>query len=183
MCDYRLKLRLVDLARQKLGFIGNEVVEAGSHARNRRAVVVDHSEAKADGEKKARDSVELERLFATCSGQCRLYAVPDDEDGGEHAKEVLSHRVEETEILREQVVDCLKDVLQEVILHGSAPSTWDHSLRTLRHAEVLQRIGECAGDLCHISGQAGLPGNIGIYGACGGIALLFGDDCLLFKKG
>src|ERR1700722_1512514 len=122
MCDYGLKLRLVDLARQKLRFIGNEVVEAGSHARNRRAVVIDHSEAKTDGEQKAGEVVELEGLFATCSRQSRLCAVPNDEDGGEHAEEVLSHSVEEAEVLREQVVDCLKDVLQEVSLHGSAPS-------------------------------------------------------------
>src|SRR5882724_1018692 len=183
MCDYRLKLRLVDLARQKLRFVGNEVVEAGSHARNRRAVVIDHSEAKTDGEQEVREVVELEGLLAACGGQSRLRAVPDDEDCGEHAEKVLSHGVEEVEILREQVVDCLKDVLQEVILHGSAPSTWDHSLRTLRHAEVLQRIGECAGDLGHISGQAGLPRNIGVYGAGGGIALLLGDDGLLFEKG
>src|SRR5580704_4357944 len=131
MCDYRLKLRLVDLARQKLRFIGNEVVEAGSHARNRRAVVVDHSESKTDGEQEAREVVELEGLLAACGGQSRLYAVPDDEDGCEHAEEVLSHSVEEAEVLREQVVDCMKDVLQEVSLHCSAPSTWDHGLPML----------------------------------------------------
>src|SRR5260370_833567 len=131
MCDYGLELRLVDLARQKLRFIGNEVVEAGPHARNRSAVVVDHREAKTDGEQEAREVIELKRLLAACGGQGRLDAVPDDENGGEHAEEVLSHSVEEAEILREQVVDCLKDVLQEVSLHGSAPSTWGHSLRTL----------------------------------------------------
>src|ERR1700676_4454802 len=131
MRDYRLKLRLVDLARQKLRFIGNEVVEAGSHARNRRAVVIDHGEAKTDGEEEAREVVELEGLLAACGGQSRLYPVPDDEDRGEHTEEVLSHSVEEAEVLREQVVDCLKDVLQEVSLHGSAPSTWDHRLRML----------------------------------------------------
>src|SRR6266481_1045135 len=133
MCDYRLKLRLVDLARQKLRFIGNEVVEACSHARNRCAVVIDHSESETDGEEEAREIVELKGLLTTCGGEGRLYPVPDDEDCGEHAEEVLSHSVEEAEILREQVVDCLKDVLQEVSLHGSAPSMWDHSLRALRH--------------------------------------------------
>src|SRR5258708_16475636 len=89
-------------------------MEAGSHAGNRRAVVVDHREAKTDGEEEAREVVELKGLLAACGGQSRLYAVPDDEDGGEHAEGVLAHGVEEAEVLREQVVDRLKDVLHPV---------------------------------------------------------------------
>src|SRR6266478_2760603 len=115
--DDVLQLRLVDPARQKLCFVGDEVVEAGSYAGNRRAVVVDHGEAKTDGEEETREVVELKGLLAACGGQSRLYAVPDDEDGCEHTKKVLAHGVEEAEVLREQVVDRLKDVLQEVSLH------------------------------------------------------------------
>src|SRR5260370_40741702 len=51
-----------------------------------------------------------------------------------------------------------------------------------RHAEVFERIGNGACDLAHISGQAGLPGNIGVDGVGGGVALLLGDDGLLFEK-
>src|SRR5437899_3153059 len=103
MCDYGLELRLVDLARQKLRFVGDEFVKAGSHTWNGRAVVVDHSESETDGEEEASEIVELKGLLATCGGQGRLYPVPDDEDRGEHAEEVLSHSVEEAEILRKQV--------------------------------------------------------------------------------
>src|SRR5258707_2397501 len=51
-----------------------------------------------------------------------------------------------------------------------------------RHAEVLQRIGDGAGDLVHISGEAGLPRNIGVDGGGSGVALLLGDDGLVFEK-
>src|SRR5260370_30416560 len=100
MRDDIVKLRLGDAARQKLGFIGDEIVEAGSHAGNRRVVVVDHGEAKTDGEQEACEVVELKGLLAACCGQGRLYAVPDDEDGGEHAEEGLAHGVAEAEVLR-----------------------------------------------------------------------------------
>src|SRR5713101_2976661 len=131
MRDYCLELRLIDFARQELRFVGDEFVEAGSHTRNRRAVIVDHSESETDREEEAHEIVEVEGLFTACGGQSRLHSVPGDEDGCEHAEEVLAHCVKEAEILREQIVDCLKDVLQEVSLHGSAPSTWDGALRTL----------------------------------------------------
>src|SRR6266403_541691 len=65
---------------------------------------------------------------------------------------------------------------------GSAPSTWVTVSASSRHAEVLQRIGDGAGDLAHICGQARLPGNIGVDGVGGGVALLLGDDGLLFEK-
>ena len=69
MCDDRLQLGLVDLVGQKLRFIGNEVVEAGSHARNGRAVVIDHRKAKADGQQKAREVVEVEGMLAASCGE------------------------------------------------------------------------------------------------------------------
>ena len=62
-------------------------------------------------------------VLAAGGGEGRFHSVPDDQDGGERAEEILAHRVEEAEILREQIVDGLKDELQEIGLHGSAPST------------------------------------------------------------
>ena len=89
------------------------------------AVVVDHREAEADGEEQARRSCRNGRCLAAGGGECGFDAVPDDEDGGEHAEEVLAHGVEEAEVLREQVVDGLKDELQEIgSACRSAPSTW-----------------------------------------------------------
>ena len=61
LCDHGLELGLVDLARQELRFIGDEIVEADAHAGNRRAVVVDHREAETDGQQQAGEIVEMER--------------------------------------------------------------------------------------------------------------------------
>ena len=44
-----LELSLVDLARQKLRFIRDEIVEADPNAGNGCVVIVDHRKAKADG--------------------------------------------------------------------------------------------------------------------------------------
>src|SRR6266478_6621010 len=46
-----------------------------------------------------------------------LHPIPGNEDGREHAEDVLTHRVEEAEILRKQVIDRLIDELQKVSLH------------------------------------------------------------------
>src|SRR5258708_23749812 len=92
-------------------------MEAGSHAGNGSAVGSDHGEGKTDGEEQAREVVEVKGMLAASGGEGRLYAVPGDENGREHSEEVLAHGVEEAEILREQVVDRLKDELQEVSLH------------------------------------------------------------------
>ena len=54
---------------------------------------------------------------AARGGERHLHSVPGDKDGGEHAKEILAHGVEEAEILREHVVDGLIDELQKVSLH------------------------------------------------------------------
>ena len=51
-----------------------------------------------------------------------------------------------------------------------------------RHAEVLKRIGDRAGHLRHVCGEAGLALDIGIDGVGGCLALLFGEDGLLFEK-
>src|ERR1700694_2143664 len=92
-------------------------MKAGSHAGNGTAVVIDHGEAKTDGEQQAREVVELERMLAAGGREGRPDAVPSDEDGREAPAQVLAHGVKQAEVLREQVVDRLKDVLQEVSLH------------------------------------------------------------------
>jgi len=53
-------------------------------------------------------------------------------------KQVLTHGVEEAEVLREQMVDGLKDELQEVVLHRVGSFTWDQVFPRSRHAEVFQ---------------------------------------------
>ncbi len=63
--------------------------------------------------------IEMKRTAATSGGESGLRAVPDDKNSREHAEQVLAHGVEEVEVLREQAVDGLKDVLQEIVLHGS----------------------------------------------------------------
>src|SRR5580700_6975636 len=97
-------------------------MEAHANPWNRCAVVVDHGKTEADGEKEAREVVEMERVLASRCGKRRLDAVPSDEDRGERAEKVLPHGVEEAEILREQVVDRLKDELEKIRLHGLGSS-------------------------------------------------------------
>src|SRR6266436_5241243 len=60
----------------------------------------------------------MEGVLAAGGRQSRLDPIPGHQDGGEHAEEVLAHGVEEAEVLRQQVVDRLKDELQKVGLHG-----------------------------------------------------------------
>jgi hypothetical protein len=92
-------------------------VKARSDAWDWIAVIVDHGEAEADGEEQAGKIIEVERIFPTRGGQSGFDPVPNDEDGGKRAKQVLAHGVEETEVLGKQSVDGLKDVLQIVGLH------------------------------------------------------------------
>src|SRR3984885_1289097 len=112
--DHCLQLGLIDLARQKLRLVGDEVVETDSDAGDGRAVVIDHREAKADGEKQTRKMVELEGRPAARGGESGLDSEPSDKDCGERSEKILAHRVEEAEVLGEQIVDRLKDVLQEI---------------------------------------------------------------------
>jgi len=43
--------------------------------------------------------VEMKGMFAARRGESGLDAVPDNEDGREHAEQVLTHGVEEAEVL------------------------------------------------------------------------------------
>ena len=61
--------------------------------------------------------IELERRPAAGGGKRRLDSKPSHEDGGERAEKILAHGVEEAEVLGEQIVDRLKDVLEEIGLH------------------------------------------------------------------
>src|SRR5208337_3088455 len=115
--NHCLELGLIDLARQKLGLVGDEVVEAGSDAGNRCVVVVDHREAKADGQQQARKIIEMERMLAAGGGKSGFDAVPSDKNGSERTKQILAHSVEETEVLGKQGGDGLEDKLQIVSLH------------------------------------------------------------------
>src|SRR5208282_4351972 len=67
--DHCLELRLIDLRREKLCFIRDEVMEADADAGDGRAVIIDHREAKADGQKQARKMIELERGPARGRGE------------------------------------------------------------------------------------------------------------------
>src|SRR6516164_5982711 len=60
-----LEFGLIDCVGQKLGLVGNEVMETGPHTRNGRAVVIDHREAKADSQKKTCEVVEVEEVSAS----------------------------------------------------------------------------------------------------------------------
>src|SRR6476661_2686013 len=51
---------------------------------------------------------------------------------------------------------------------GSAPSDDE---KQLRHAEVLQRVGQSTGNPAHVSGQVGATADVGIDGVGGGFAL------------
>src|ERR1700735_2652037 len=117
LADNVLKLGLIDLARQKLRLVGHEIVEARADAWKGSAVVVDHREAKTDGEQQARKMIELERRPSAGRGERGLDSNPSNQNGGERAEQVLAHGVEEAEVLGEQVVDRLKDVLEEIGLH------------------------------------------------------------------
>src|SRR6266851_5239691 len=104
-------------------------MEARAHARYWCAVVVDHGKAETDREQQTRKMIEMKRTAATSGGESGLRAVPDNENGREHAKQVLAHGVEEAEVLHEQVVDGLKDILQEIVLHGSG--SFDGRVKTV----------------------------------------------------
>src|SRR5438046_3568533 len=84
-------------------------MESGSDAGNRVAVVVGHSKAKADGQKKRGKAIELKKGFAAGRGQSGLHSMPNHKNRGEGTEQVLSHGIEEAEILGEQVVDGPKD--------------------------------------------------------------------------
>src|ERR1043166_3065029 len=54
----------------------------------------------------------------------------------------------------------------------------------LRHAEVLQGIGQSAGQLIHVAGEGGVPRDVGVDAVGGHLALLLRrDDLLLEKRG
>src|ERR1700704_6641679 len=55
-------------------------------------------------------------------------------------------------------------------------------MEELRHAEVLQRVGQGGGDLRHVPGKAGTAADVGVDGVGCGFAVLLGQDGLLFKK-
>ena len=120
-------------------FIRDEVMEADADAGDGRAVVIDHRKAKADGEKQAGKVIELEGRPAAGGGESGLYSKPSYENRGERAEKILAHCVEEAEVLGKQVVDRLKDVLQEIGLHCRQLLRRRASISArLRHAEVLK---------------------------------------------
>src|SRR5216684_2739743 len=64
---------------------------------------------------------------------------------------------------------------------GSAPSKLDWA-DELRHSEVLQRVGQCAGEPRHVSSKAGTAADVRVNGIGGGFALLLGHDGLLLEQ-
>jgi hypothetical protein len=108
---------LRDPIGQELLFIRDEIVKACPHSGDRIAVVIDHRKPKADCEEKTREVLKVEAASATGGGKRGLDAKPSDENGREYPKQILAHRVEEAEVLREQIVDGLKNELQIVGLH------------------------------------------------------------------
>src|SRR5579884_355921 len=93
-------------------------MEAAADTGDWSVVIIDHGEAKGDGEKQAGEVVEVEGRLPSGCRQCGLGAIPRHENGGEHAEEVLAHGVEEAEVLRQKVVDRLIQELEEIGLHG-----------------------------------------------------------------
>src|SRR5215472_6228272 len=93
-------------------------MKAHTHGGNRRRVVVDHHEAEADGQKQARKVLEVKGASAARCGEGAFHAVPDDEDGCEGPEQILTHGVEEAEVLGEERANGLEDVLEIVGLHG-----------------------------------------------------------------
>ena len=59
-----LQFGLIDLVCEEFGFVCNEVVKTGPDARNRIAVIVDHPESEADGQKETGKMVEMEKVSA-----------------------------------------------------------------------------------------------------------------------
>src|SRR5580658_3677345 len=127
--------------------------------------------------------VELEGKPAARRGESGLDSEPSDKDCGERSEKILAHRVEEAEVLGEQIVDRLKDVLQEIGLHCRQLLRRRASVSArLRHAEVLKLIGDRSSHLGDVAGHAGLATDIGVDGAGGSVALLLREDGLLFEK-
>src|SRR5208282_1933715 len=103
------------------------------------AVVIDHPETKADGQKQTRKMIKLESRSATGRGKGGLDSEPSNENRGKRAEEILAHGVEEAEVLGEQAVDRLKDVLQEIGLHCRQLLRRRASISArLGHADVLK---------------------------------------------
>ena len=69
--DDNLQLSFRDSVGEELRFIRDEIVKARADAGDRSAVVIDHREAKADGEQEAREVVEVEIVPAACGGERR----------------------------------------------------------------------------------------------------------------
>src|SRR5258708_17446051 len=57
---HSLEFCLIDFIGQELRLVGNEIMEASPDTRNRRAVVIHHSEAKADSQEETCEVVEVE---------------------------------------------------------------------------------------------------------------------------
>ncbi len=114
-----LKFSLVDLVGKELRFIGDEIVKAGANARDGIVEVVHHPKSETDGQDQAGEVIKVEGTLAARCGKGGFHPKPGDENGGEAPEQVLAHSVEEAKILREQIIDRLKDELQKVwLLHG-----------------------------------------------------------------
>jgi len=94
-------------------------VEASAHSRNRGAVVIHHCKAKADGQEKAREIVKMKHVSYRQRRIVRISLRTKPPGLWQRPKQVLTHGVEEAKILREQVVDGLKDELEVVHRTGS----------------------------------------------------------------
>ena len=94
-------------------------MKACAHARNRGAVVIHHCKTEGDGQEQACEVVEVKHVPPASGGECRFHAIPNHQDCGKGSEQVLAHCVEEAKVLREQIVDGLKDELEVVHRSGS----------------------------------------------------------------
>src|ERR1019366_3252310 len=90
-----------------------------AHAWNRGAVVINHCKTEGDGQEQACEVVEVKHVPPASGGERRFHAVPNHQDCGKGSEQVLPHGVEDAKILREQIVDGLKDELEVVHRSGS----------------------------------------------------------------
>src|SRR5215472_4424347 len=93
-------------------------MKAPPEPRNRRTVVINHSESEADGQKQRGKIVEVKKMPAASGRQGGFNAKPNDKDCCKRAEQGLAHGIEEAEILGEERVDRLKDKLKIVGVHG-----------------------------------------------------------------
>src|SRR5258708_1659684 len=89
-------------------------MEVAAKAGDGRIIVVHHTEAEADHEDQGHKVSEVEAATMLASGECRLDAIPNHQDGGKGPEQVLPHPVEDPKVLLDECVYRSQDKVEQI---------------------------------------------------------------------